>query len=116
MYALDEHTVLRRYRRRNVPDEEVALRTRGPQVIDWANAGRGHWADDVAQTVVILAGALAPEPIAAAVPVFVDAFLESFDRDEVRAHLDAAIARRAADQNLNRLERAAARAVRVERR
>ena len=25
MYALDEHTVLRRYRRRNVPDEEVAI-------------------------------------------------------------------------------------------
>lgn len=25
MYALDENTVLRRYRRRNVPDEEVAI-------------------------------------------------------------------------------------------
>ena len=151
MCALEEHTVLRRYRRRNVPDEEVAIiqhvrasgfptpavishdgpdlvlerdisrlreraatlatlhrrlhaiaapawlaaigpgnavahldlhpqnvlmGTRGPQVIDWANARRGHWADDVAQTVVILAGALVPVPIATAVPVFVDAFLE----------------------------------------
>jgi len=42
-----------------------------------------------------------PEPIAAAVPIFVDAFLEGFDRDEVWAHLDAAIARRVADPNLN---------------
>jgi len=25
VYALDEHAVLRRYRRRNVPDEEVAI-------------------------------------------------------------------------------------------
>jgi len=188
VYALDEHAVLRRYRRRNVPDEEVAIiqhvrasgfptpavvshdgrdlvlervdgptmrddlerdiarlrelaatlatlhrrlhaiaapewlraigpgdtvvhlevhpehvlmGTRSPQVIDWANARRRHWADDVAQTVVILAGALVPEPIAAAVQIFVDAFLEGFDRDEVWAHLDAAIARRVADPNLN---------------
>ena len=203
MYALDEHTVLRRYRRRNVPDEEVAiiqhvrasgfptpavvshdgpdlvlervdgptmradlerdvsrvreraatlatlhqrlhaiaapewleaigpgdavlhldlhpenvlLGPRSPQVIDWANARRGHWADDVAQTVVILAGALVRQPIAAAVPIFVDAFLQSFDRLAVRSHLAAAIARRVADTNLSELERDAARAVRVERR
>jgi tRNA A-37 threonylcarbamoyl transferase component Bud32 len=200
VYALDEHTVLRRYRRRNVPDEEVAIiehvrasgfptprvlshdgpdlilervdgptmraelerdvsglrahaamlaefhrrlhtiaapawldaigpgdavlhldlhpenvlmGRRGPQVIDWANARRGHWADDVAQTVVILAGALVPEPIAAAVPVFVDAFLESVDRDEVRRHLGAAIARRVQDTNLTEKEKDAARRVRV---
>lgn len=85
-------------------------------MIDWANARGGHWADDVAQTVVVLTGAVVPEPIAAAVPVFVDAFLESFDRDEARSHLDAAIARRVADTNLNALERDAARAVRVDRR
>ena len=200
MYALDEHTVLRRYTRRNVPDEEVAIiqlvrangfptpevishagpdlvlervdgptmraalerdvsqlavhattlaelhrrlhaiaappwlepigagdsvlhldlhpenvliGARGPQVIDWANARRGHWADDVAQTVVILAGALVPEPIAAAVPVFVDAFLARFDRGEVRAHLDAAIARRTRDVNLTEEEKDAARRVTI---
>jgi hypothetical protein len=50
------------------------------------------------------------------VPIFVDAFLEGFDRDAVRSHLDAAIARRVADANLNELERDAARTVRVERR
>ena len=200
MYALDEHTVLRRYTRRNVPDEEVAIiqlvrangfptpevishtgpdlvlervdgptmradlerdvsklathattlaelhrrlhaiaappwlepigpgdavlhldlhpenvlmGTRGPQVIDWANARRGHWADDVAQTVVILAGALVPEPIAAAVPVFVEAFLARFERGEVRAHLDAAIARRTRDVNLTEEEKDAARRVTI---
>jgi tRNA A-37 threonylcarbamoyl transferase component Bud32 len=200
VYALDEHTVLRRYTRRNVPDEEVAIiefvrangfptpavishdgpdlilervdgptmradlerdvsqlaahaatlaelhrrlhaiaappwlrpigpgdavlhldlhpenvlmGTRGPQVIDWANARRGHWADDVAQTVVILAGALVPEPIASAVPLFVEAFLASFDRLAVRAHLAAAIARRTQDVNLTEEEKVAARRVTI---
>ena len=207
MYALDEHTVLRRYRRRNVPDEEVAIIQHvrasgfptpavidhrgpdlilervdgptmradlerdtsrllahaatlaslherlhaitapdwlrpisghgpqqqpgavvvhldlhpenvligpgGPSVIDWANARSGHWADDVAQTVVIVAGALAPEPLASAVPLFVDAFLERFDRDAVRAHLGAAIARRVEDPKLTEAEKEAARRVRI---
>lgn len=85
----------------------------GPSVIDWANARSGHWADDVAQTVVIVAGALLPEPLASAAPVFVDAFLERFDRDAVRAHLDAAIARRVEDVNLTEAEREAARGVRI---
>lgn len=35
--------------------ENVLLHGRGALVIDWANARAGHWADDVAQTVVILA-------------------------------------------------------------
>lgn len=93
--------------------ENVLMTARGPQVIDWANARRGHWADDVAQTVVIIADAILPEPIASAVPIFVDAFLEPFDRDAVREHLDAAIARRARDPNLSPEEHEAARRVRV---
>ena len=87
MYALDEHTVLRRYRRRNVPDEEVAIirhvRASGfptPSVIDH----RGP-----------------------------DLILERFDRDAVRAHLDAAIARRVEDPNLAEAEKEAARRVRI---
>ncbi len=93
--------------------ENVLMATGGPQVIDWANARQGHWADDVAQTVVIVAGALVPEPLLSAIPVFVDAFLERFEREEVRAHLDAAIARRSRDVNLSPEEIAAARRVRV---
>jgi Ser/Thr protein kinase RdoA (MazF antagonist) len=93
--------------------ENVLMTARGPQVIDWANARRGHWADDVAQTVVIIAGAIVPEPIASGIPIFVDAFLAPFDRAAVREHLDAAIARRARDPNLTTEEHEAARRVRV---
>jgi Ser/Thr protein kinase RdoA (MazF antagonist) len=93
--------------------QNVLVGAGGPQVIDWANARRGHWADDVAQTVVIIAGALVAEPLASAVPAFVAAFLDPFDRARVRAHLDAAIERRARDVNLTTAEVAAARRVRV---
>jgi tRNA A-37 threonylcarbamoyl transferase component Bud32 len=93
--------------------ENVLITSRGPMVIDWANARRGHWADDVAHTAVILGGAIVPVPLASAVPLFLSAFLEPFDRAAVRAHLDAAIARRVADPNLTDEERDAARRVRV---
>ena len=63
--------------------------------------------------MVIVAGALLPEPLDSALPIFVDAFLAPFDRDEVRRHLDAAIARRARDPNLTSEEHEAARRVRV---
>lgn len=69
--------------------ENVLMATRGPHVMDWANAHRGHWAVDVAQTVVILAGALLPAPITA---------------------------RRAADPDLSEMKKDAARAVRIARR
>lgn len=93
--------------------ENVLITSRGPVLIDWANARRGHWADDVAQTAVIVGGAIMTEPLASAVPVFLDAFLEPFDRAMVRTHLDAAIARRIADPNLTAPERDAARRVHV---
>jgi aminoglycoside phosphotransferase (APT) family kinase protein len=93
--------------------DNVLVTTRGPVVIDWANAARGHWADDVAQTVVILGGVIAEARVLALVAHFVERFLASFDREAVRAHLDAAIERRARDPNLTAEEIAAARAVRV---
>ncbi|HUQ40911.1 MAG TPA: phosphotransferase [Candidatus Limnocylindrales bacterium] len=93
--------------------ENVLMDARGPQLIDWANAGRGDAADDVAQTVVIIAGSIVPEPLASAAAAFVDAFLEAFDRDEVRRHLGAAIARRLADPNMTEPEREAARRVTI---
>jgi tRNA A-37 threonylcarbamoyl transferase component Bud32 len=91
--------------------ENVMLSPRGPVVIDWANARRGHGHDDVAQTVVILAGALLDDHHREVVRSFVDAFLEPFDRNAVRPHVAAAIARRVADPNLDAREREAAKGV-----
>lgn len=93
--------------------ENVLIARDGPRVIDWANAARGHWADDVAQTVVILRGALVDERLAGLIDHFVEVFLAAFDRQAVRAHLDAAIARRVADPNLSDEERRAAERVRA---
>ena len=93
--------------------ENVLMAESGPSVIDWANARSGHWADDVAQTAVIIGGAIVAAPLAEAVPRFLDAFLEPFDRSIVREHLGAAIARRIADPNLTPDERDAAERVRV---
>ena len=95
--------------------DNVLVTDRGPMVIDWANAARGHWADDVAQTVVILGGVRAEPRVTALVAHFIERFLAAFDRDAVRAHLDAAIERRSRDPNLTAEEIAAARAVRVSR-
>jgi tRNA A-37 threonylcarbamoyl transferase component Bud32 len=86
----------------------VLLSPNGPYVIDWANARRGHWADDVAQTVVILWSALADPALRdreALVHHVVETFLASFDREVVRSHLPAAVARRLADANVTDAER-----------
>jgi Ser/Thr protein kinase RdoA (MazF antagonist) len=100
--------------------ENVLMGREGPMVIDWANARRGHWADDVAMTVVIVGGVVkqagvitVSDALLAGIPAFVDAFLEPFDRDVVRDHLAAAIERRASDPNLSAEEIAAARRVTV---
>ena len=96
--------------------KNVILGTHGPSVIDWANARSGHWADDVAQTIVVIWGALADPAFAdreAVVHHFVEAFAGSFDRDTVRAHLPAAIARRAADANVTDAEREVTRRAKV---
>ncbi|MGH2489980.1 MAG: hypothetical protein ACRDF9_00595 [Candidatus Limnocylindria bacterium] len=76
MYALDAHTVLRRYRRRDVPDREVALMRYVRE--------RGYPAPEV----MSVSGA--------------DLVLE---RATVRAHLAAAIERRMADPNMTAHER-----------
>lgn len=93
--------------------ENVLMAARGPVVIDWANAARGHWADDVALTVVIIAGVLLPDPMPTLARHFVEVYLAAFDRAAVRAHLPAAIERRVRDPNLSDDERAAARDVTV---
>ena len=85
----------------------VLLAADGPYVIDWTNAARGHWADDVAQTVAILWGAKADATYIGLVDHFVEVFLRAFDRGAVRAHLAGAVARRLADVNVSDAERAA---------
>jgi Ser/Thr protein kinase RdoA (MazF antagonist) len=85
--------------------ENVMLHGKGSLVIDWANARAGHWADDVAQTVVILAAADLPWRTKLAIRAYLAVYLASFDRRTVRAHLPAAIARRMADPNMTARER-----------
>jgi tRNA A-37 threonylcarbamoyl transferase component Bud32 len=85
--------------------ENVLLHGKGALVIDWANARAGHWADDVAQTVVILAAADLPRATMLAIRVFLAFYLAGFDRAVVREHLPAAIERRIADPNMTAHER-----------
>jgi len=74
-------------------------------VIDWANARAGHWADDVAQTIVILAAADLSRGTKLALRAFLRVYLAGFDRAVVREHLPAAIERRMADPNMTAHER-----------
>jgi Ser/Thr protein kinase RdoA (MazF antagonist) len=85
--------------------ENVLLHGEGVLVIDWANARAGHWADDVAQTVVILEAADLPRTTMLAIRAFLAIYLAGFDRAELRAHLPAAIERRMADPNMTARER-----------
>jgi Ser/Thr protein kinase RdoA (MazF antagonist) len=85
--------------------ENVLLHGKGALVIDWANARAGHWADDVAQTVVILAAADLSRATMLALRAFLRIYLAGFDRRVVRAHLPAAIKRRMADPNMTAHER-----------
>lgn len=93
--------------------ENVLLHGKGALVIDWANARAGHWADDVAQTVVILAAADLPRATMLALHAFLRVYLAGFDRAAVRAHLPAAIERRLSDPNMTARERELIALVRV---
>jgi Ser/Thr protein kinase RdoA (MazF antagonist) len=85
--------------------ENVLLHGKGALVIDWANARAGDWADDVAQTLVILAAADLGRWTRLALRAFLGAYLAGFDRAAVRAHLPAAIERRLTDPNMTSRER-----------
>lgn len=91
----------------------VLLSPDGPYVIDWTNAARGSWADDVAQTVAIMWAARVEERYARIVEHFVEVFLHAFDRATVRVHLADAIARRLSDGNVTDAERAVVRELRL---
>jgi Ser/Thr protein kinase RdoA (MazF antagonist) len=85
--------------------ENVLIHGNGALVIDWANARAGHWADDVAQTVVILAAADLGRATMLALRAFLRIYLRGFDRAIVREHLPAAIERRMRDPNMTTRER-----------
>lgn len=91
----------------------VIMSARGPVVIDWPNAKRGHWALDVADTWLILT---AGQPPATGLRLklityfrarFVDAFISRFELDAVRAVLPTAAERRSHDHNMSAAELAA---------
>ena len=119
LHAIDAPTELRRLGpgttllHLDLHPQNVLLAADGPYVIDWTNAARGHWADDVAQTVAILWGARADARYRSIVEHFVEVFLDAFDRTVVRTHLAAAIARRIADPNVTDAERAAVEGLRL---
>jgi tRNA A-37 threonylcarbamoyl transferase component Bud32 len=86
----------------------VLLAGDDPVVIDWANAGRGAPAADVACTWLILAAAPvlnpADEPGRA---VMVESFADAVDREAVLPYLIAMAERRREDENTHDAERAA---------
>jgi aminoglycoside phosphotransferase (APT) family kinase protein len=73
--------------------DNVLLSQRGPVVIDWANAGRGRGADDVALAWLILAASDMPGGRAARVlaragrTYFLDVFLDAAGREAARERL-----------------------------
>jgi aminoglycoside phosphotransferase (APT) family kinase protein len=83
----------------------IMLTSRGPMLIDWANATDGPPELDVALTAVILAQvAVAPgHEYALVARDMLTAFLDATDDDPL-AMLDRAIARRAADRSLTAAE------------
>ena len=91
----------------------VILSPRGPVVIDWANATSGHWADDVADLVVVGRSATMPRRERVVADLFLRVFLARFDRTQVREHLPLAIERRTRDPNMTSAERERMARVRV---
>ncbi len=83
----------------------VMLASRGPVVIDWANAARGDASLDVALTAVVLAAAPVGPPLSWLRDRFVRAFLGEFTSAEWRVSLGRAVAYRAADGNVGDKER-----------
>jgi aminoglycoside phosphotransferase (APT) family kinase protein len=88
----------------------VIMSARGPVVIDWTNARRGHWASDVADAWLILSSAAVPgggvvaRVMTAMRSLFVNGFVRHYDRAELCAHLRAAATRRGQDHNMSAAE------------
>jgi hypothetical protein len=89
-------------------------------VVDWANAGRGDSAADVAVTWALLASGEVPTgPLFGAVlgrfrASLLHAFLAGVDREAARGRLAAAVAWKVGDANLSTSERASLRRLAVD--
>ena len=90
----------------------VMLTTRGPVVIDWANAVRGQAAVDVALTWLLMATADAPAGrvqralIGAFRRLFVRQFLRHVDRDAAAAVMPAVVEWKCTDDHMSEDEKA----------
>lgn len=93
----------------------VLMGPRGPMVVDWANAGRGDGAADVAVTWALLASGEVPTgPLLGAVlgrfrASLLHAFLAGVDREAARGRLAATVAWKVRDAHLSPAERASMR-------
>jgi thiamine kinase-like enzyme len=90
--------------------DNVILTSRGPFVIDWANASRGEAADDIALTWVILTTSTIPGPLPfralarSGRDLLLNAFLERVDTAAARERL-ATVAERRINTDPHLLER-----------
>ncbi|MFN2465801.1 MAG: phosphotransferase [Candidatus Dormibacteria bacterium] len=90
--------------------ENVMVGSDGPWVIDWAGARRGHAADDVAYSWIIMATSDIPgDALTRAIAAvgrrsFMSRFLSHFSRDEVLAQLAAVGEQRLEDRNVTETE------------
>jgi len=91
--------------------DNVMLTSRGPVVIDWSNAGRGDPYAEIADLWVLFKSAQPPASrIARSViglgrGLFVDMFINHFDREKLRCYLKTAAEHRSRDRNMSDLER-----------
>lgn len=87
--------------------QNVLMSSRGPVVIDWANAARGPAALDPALAIAIFVTARANfAGQRAAIDAFIAAFASHFDRAELDAAMPLAIELRSKDPNVTDRERA----------
>ncbi|GAA0440472.1 hypothetical protein Acor_12690 [Acrocarpospora corrugata] len=85
----------------------VLLTRDGPKVIDWATAGRGASAADVASTWLALASAPLTDPdLRHGRAVMLAAFLDRVDREAARPYLNVMAERRRTDRNADNAETA----------
>lgn len=86
--------------------ENVMISSKGPVVIDWANAAAGPGAMDVALTWVIMSTSVSDGAslrrflTVAGSRRFISVFLAPFDQDEIKAQLPAAALYRKSDRNI----------------